>query len=143
MIAKHLPGREIDGFDTFTGLPLGWTGNGSRFDARGALPRVPANVRLHVGLFGDTLPAWLEEHPEPLSFVHVDCDLYESTASAFDLLGESMTDGTVILFDEFFNYPDWQKHEFRAFEELVAKHDFNYRFIGYSRIQMAVRIDAG
>jgi predicted O-methyltransferase YrrM len=139
-IAKRLPERQVDGFDTFSGLPSGWSGNASRFDAKGVVPRVPSNVRLHVGMFADTLPRWLEDNPQSLSFVHVDCDLYESTSSAFAVLGEHMTDGTIIVFDEFFNYPGWQKHEFRAFEELVAKHDFDYTFLGYSRIQMAVRI---
>src|SRR5215467_450286 len=81
-IAKRIGGRVIHGFDSFEGLPEAWSGFtlGSRtFDLHGRLPRVPANVRLHRGLFEDSLPAWLAEHPGPVAFIHVDCDLYSST----------------------------------------------------------------
>jgi predicted O-methyltransferase YrrM len=141
-IARHLPpDRPIHGFDTFQGLPTRWTGNTDMFQAGGVPPKVPPNVVLHVGLFTDTLPGWLEQHPEPISFLHVDCDLYESTKPALECLAPRIREGTVLVFDEYFNYPGWQAHEFRAFQEFIESYDVKYTYLGYSSAQMAVRID--
>jgi hypothetical protein len=136
------PSRQVHGFDTFAGLPTRWTGNSAMFDAGGKLPTVPGNVALHVGLFAETVPSWTASAATPVAFVHVDCDLYESTLSGLGALGPCITNGTVIVFDEYFNYPGWQRHEFRAFQELVKEHRWTYTYIGYSRIQVAVRIGA-
>jgi hypothetical protein len=135
------PDRRIHGFDTFRGLPTRWTGNSAMFDAGGILPKVPANVELHVGLFCESLPSWVEAHREPVSFIHFDCDIYESTRMALDCLAPRISAGTVLVFDEYFNYPGWQAHEFKAFHEFVEEHEVNYTYLGYARIQMAVRID--
>jgi predicted O-methyltransferase YrrM len=141
-IARHLPpNRTVHGFDTFTGLPIRWTGNTSAFDAGGALPRVPNNVELHVGLFADTLPAWARNHDDQIALLHVDCDVYESASSALRCLADWINEGTVIVFDEYFNYPGWQHHEFKAFQEFVSDRRIEYTYLGYSRIQVAVRID--
>jgi len=48
---------------------------------------VPGNVRFEIGLFGDTIPKFLEQHEEPVSFLHVDCDLWSSTVTIFKALG--------------------------------------------------------
>ena len=47
-----------------------------------------------------------------------------------------------IVFDEYFNYPNWQKHEFKAFQEFVAANGIKYEYIGYVTTleQAAVRI---
>lgn len=135
------PDRPIHGFDTFRGLPTPWSGNTTRFEAGGAPPKVPPNVSLHVGVFADTLPGWVEEHPEPISLLHVDCDLYESTASALRCLAPTIREGTIIVFDEYFNYPGWQAHEFKAFQEFVKEHDAIFTPLGYASAQLAVRID--
>jgi predicted O-methyltransferase YrrM len=141
-MARNLsPDRPIHGFDTFTGLPAPWSGNTKMFEAGGVPPKVPGNVFLHVGLFTDSLPGWVEDHPEPISLLHVDCDLYESTASAFRCLAPRIREGTVIVFDEYFNYPGWQAHEFKAFQEFVEEHDVSYTALGYASVQMAFRID--
>lgn len=141
-IARNVaPDRHVHGFDTFAGLPALWSGNSTMFKAGGVPPKVPSNVVLHVGLFDDNLPGWIEEHPEPIALLHVDCDLYESTASAFRYLGPSIREGTIIVFDEFFNYPGWQAHEFKAFQEFVEAYDASFTPLGYASEQMAFRID--
>lgn len=103
---------------------------------------MPANVRLHRGWFDDTLRKWLEDNPGPVAFVHVDCDLYSSTRTIFSLLGARLVPGTVILFDEYFNYPNWEKHEYQAFQEFVADRCVKYSYLGFARQQVAVRIDS-
>ena len=46
------------------------------------------------------------------------------------------------MFDEYFNYPNWQEHEFRAFQELVARCHIEYEYLGYARFQVSVKINA-
>src|SRR6185312_8522644 len=81
-VAAAAPNRAIHGFDSFEGLPEHWSGHlttRGAFDQRGVLPKVPANVTLHKGWFDATLPAWKAAHPDPIAFLHVDCDIYSSS----------------------------------------------------------------
>ncbi len=144
-IARHIGRRTIHGFDSFEGLPEAWSGfnlGGRAFDVGGRLPRVPANVELHRGYFDASLPTWLAGHPGPIAFVHVDCDLYSSTKTVLNLIAPRLIGGSVILFDEYFNYPNWEQHEFKAFQEFVAASAVKYTYLGFARQQVAVRIDS-
>src|SRR6478752_6337602 len=144
-IASRIGKRIIHGFDSFEGLPEAWGGfnlGRSAFDAGGKLPRVPGNVRLHRGLFDASLPPWLKDNSGPAAFVHVDCDLYSSTQTIFTLLADRIAPGTVILFDEYFNFPNWEQHEYKAFQEFVARHGVTYTYLGFARQQVAVRVDS-
>lgn len=134
--------RTVHGFDSFEGLPEYWHGNPVGAFAQSKLPKVPGNVKLHVGMFDDTIPGFLAEHGEPVSLLHVDCDLYSSTATVFEAFGTRLQPGAVILFDEYFNFPRWQEHEFRAFREFVTKSRVEYEYIAYSVTgqQVAVKI---
>ena len=137
--------RTVHGFDSFQGLPADWGGTigvQGQFTMKGKPPKVPANVRLHAGWFDATLPRFLAEHPEPAALIHVDCDIYESTQIIFDLLADRIVSGTVIVFDEYFNYPNWKNHEFKAFQEYIERSKKAYKYIGYSaeRGHVAVQI---
>ena len=129
--------RMLQGFDSFEGLPEHWSGTFERkgkFGRGGALPEVPSNVALHKGWFEQTLPAFLTAHPqEPIAFLHVDCDIYSSTVTVFRETGPRLQPGTVIVFDEYFNYPNWQRHEFRAFQEFIRDTGFSYRYLGFAQ----------
>lgn len=132
-IAAMTP-HTVHGFDSFEGLPEDWAGTAlarGKFSTGGRLPKVPANVELHVGWFDDTLPAFVATHPGPVAFMHVDCDLYSSTRTIFEHLGERLVPGSVIVFDEYFNYPNWQQHEYRAFQEFVHARAVRYRYLGF------------
>ena len=80
IIAKNAEPRTVHGFDSFEGLPGDWSGTHEqkgRYTQHGKLPRVPANVKLHKGWFDQTLPGFLASNPGPVSFINVDCDVYE------------------------------------------------------------------
>jgi hypothetical protein len=142
-IAKRMPNRRVDGFDSFEGLPENWSGNmmaAGEFNNQGRLPKVPQNVTLHRGWFSDTLPSFVAERSGPVALLHVDCDLYSSTATIFEHLGARIVPGTVIVFDEYFNYPSWQVHEHKAFQEFLARSGHRAEFIGYAFQQLAVVI---
>jgi hypothetical protein len=143
-IARKIGRRIIHGFDSFQGLPEDWGGYnlGRRaFNTGGRMPKMPGNVRLHRGWFEDSIPLWLDANPGPVAFIHVDCDLYSLTRTIFTLLADRIVPGTVILFDEYFNYPNWEQHEFKAFQEFVTDRTVAYRYLGFSRQQVAVRIE--
>ncbi len=135
---RHLAGltpRMVHGFDSFEGLPGDWSGTKEAkgaFSLRGKLPKVPANARLHVGWFDQTLPDFLATEAQACSLIHVDCDIYASTRSIFNGLRGRIGAGTVIVFDEYFNYPGWRQHEFKAFQEFVAETGLKYRYLGLS-----------
>lgn len=142
-MAGRLPQRQFHGFDSFEGLPESWHGYNlikGTFSLGGKLPRVPANVQLHKGFFDASLPVWKAAHADKIAFMHIDCDLYSSTKTLLDLLADRLQEGTVILFDEYFNYPNWENHEFKAWKEFVAAHQMRYRYLGFARQQVAVEI---
>jgi hypothetical protein len=145
-IAEQVPDRTVFGFDSFEGLPEDWRGPFARgvFSTGGRLPKVPANVELVRGWFDATLPGFAAEHTEPAALLHVDCDLYSSTKCIFASLGDRVVPGSVIVFDEYFDYPGWEEHEFRAFAELVSEASLSYEYLAYNRLheQVAVRITA-
>ncbi|MGB8274725.1 MAG: class I SAM-dependent methyltransferase [Alphaproteobacteria bacterium] len=127
--------RPVHGFDSFMGLPEDWRGTfeqRGKFSQRGQVPSVPPNVTLHAGWFSETLPNFLAENPEPAAFVHVDCDIYSSTKTVLDLLADRIGPGTIIVFDEYFNYPNWEEHEFRAFKEFVHARGLAYEYIAFA-----------
>lgn len=131
-IAAHVL-TEVHGFDSFLGLPEPWTSHERKgaMSMAGKLPPVPSNVRLHVGWFDDVLPDFVAQHATPVAFLHVDCDLYSSTRSVFKHLAGQIGPGTVIQFDEYFNYSGWRDHEFKAFQEFAAERDLRYEYLGY------------
>jgi hypothetical protein len=135
-------GRTVYGFDSFEGIPEYWNGNPIGAFAQKKLPKVPENVQFEIGMFDNTIPGFLEKHTDPVAFLHVDCDLYSSTVTIFDAFGPRLQPGAVILFDEYYNFPRWQQHEYKAFQEFVAKTGVRYEYIAYSVTgqQAAVRI---
>lgn len=122
VIAKARPTAPVFGFDSFEGLPDDWIAGFPKgyFATDGWLPPVPANVQLVKGWFDETLPPFVAAHPEPVSLLHVDCDMYSSTKTVFDSLAANIVPGTVIVFDELVNYPGYRDHELKAFYEFTG-----------------------
>lgn len=142
-MAKRLPHRQFHGFDSFEGLPEAWGGYNlakGEFCVGGRLPHVPKNVTLHKGFYEQSLPEWKAHYTEKIAFMHIDCDLYSSTKTLLDELADRLQSGTILLFDEYFNYPNWENHEFRAWQEFVARHRIRYRYLGFARQQVALEI---
>lgn len=132
----------VHGFDSFEGLPEDWALHYKKgdFATHGSLPEVRPNVRLHVGWFEKTLPDFMRENEGPVAFLHVDSDLYSSAKTIFQFLGERLVPGSVIVFDEYYNYPGWRDHEFKAFQELVFERHLRYRYIAYNTNQYNVAV---
>ena len=115
-------------------MPERWRdGFGQSFFKVNNLPSVRENVRLIKGWFDKTIPVFIAKNLSVIRFLHIDCDLYSSTKTIFELVGNRIIPGTVIVFDEYFNYPGWEHHEFKAFQEFIITSNLSYRYIGYSR----------
>jgi hypothetical protein len=143
-MARRIKPHLIHGFDSFEGLPERWSGfslGRAAFHRGGRLPRVPEHVRLHPGWFDATLPEWLRNNLGPVAFIHIDCDIYSSTRTILTLLADRIVPGTIILFDEYFNYPNWEEHEYKAFQQFIAESGLAYRYLGFARQQVAVCIE--
>ena len=141
-IVEKAPEGTVHGFDSFDGLPEDWRpGFAAGAFATDNVPDVPG-ANLIVGLFDDTLPGFLEQHPGPVAFLHLDADLYSSTRTVLTALAPRLHEGTVILFDEYFNFPGWEEHEHRAWTEFVAEHGLRFEYLAYTADdeQVAVRL---
>jgi hypothetical protein len=86
---------------------------------------------LEVGWFHETLPQFLLTHRENCAFVHIDSDLYHSAKTVLEHLAERFVEGTVIVFNDYFNYPGWKNGEYKAFQEFVENHRVEFEYIGY------------
>ncbi len=124
----------IYGFDSFEGLREDWKGwelPKGAFNLGGVLPAVPVNVALIKGWFDETLPPFLSEHPQPFSFVHIDCDTYEAASTVLRTAGDRIQKGTVVVFDEYFGQRGWRMGEFKAWQEFVAARGVRYEYLAF------------
>ncbi len=137
-------GWPIHAFDSFQGLPEAWRdGYPQGKFARTPFPAVHGNVTLHPGLFEDSLPRFLSDlgdRARPVRYLHIDSDLYSSAATMLRCLDQLVTSGTVIVFDEHFNYDGWRQGEFKAFQEFIARHNAAYEYLTYNHRHQQVAV---
>ena len=137
----------LHAFDSFEGLPESWDGTfetRGKFTVGGKIPRLLANIEVHRGWFEDTLPGFRADNAgSRISLLHIDCDLYSSTRTVFEQLGELLMPGSIVVFDEYLNYHGWQNHEFKAWQEFVAANKVKYAYRGFCGQggQVFLRID--
>ena len=134
--------RLVHGFDSFEGLPEDWKAGEQKgsYSTGGRLPVVPDNVRLHKGWFEHSLPPFLQQHNEPVSLVHIDCDLYSSTLTVLEQLADRFIEGSVIVFDDFLGSPGFEQHELKAFEEFILDSGWTYTVLAASLLGREVAI---
>jgi hypothetical protein len=132
IIATARQGERVYGFDSFEGLPETWR---SGFPAGTFAVTEPPDVpgaELVVGWFADTLPGFLAEHPGPVDFLHIDADLYSAAVTVLEHVGPRLRPGSVVVFDEYFNYPGWQRDEHRAWLEYVERTGTTFDYVAYT-----------
>lgn len=134
-LANKFKNKTLYGFDSFEGLPEKWRNGFEKgtFNLEGNLPSVPSNVLLIKGWFNESLPVFLESNSIlKVGLLHVDCDLYSSTKDVLQILDDKIFKGTIIIFDEYFNYVGWKNGEYRAFQEFVSERKLSYDYIAYN-----------
>lgn len=134
LIARELFYNTIWGFDSFEGIPEPWVkGDGKERPAgkwkQEKLPKVPDNVNLIQGWFKDTIRIWKINYPNPISFIHIDCDLYSSTRTILFELNDQIIEDTIIVFDELLDggrYLLWEEGEWKALKEWCEEKGREY-----------------
>jgi len=124
-------------FDSFEGLPEDWIRKNDCLVKKGRFACDPPdwiftknNIKVYKGLFKDTLLEFVESQKKKLGFINIDCDLYSSTKTVFENLDGLISIGTIIHFDEYYNYDGWEYHEFKAFMEYTTDWDRDFEYLG-------------
>jgi hypothetical protein len=133
------------GFDSFEGLAEDWKGHyltKGAFNVDGKAPIVNPNVTLIKGWFNETLPNFILEqlHNDKLCCIHIDCDTYESTKIILNELKNHIKPGLLILFDEYFGYPNWSNGEYLAWQEFCREYNIKYRYKGFATLQALIEV---
>lgn len=93
---------------------------------------IPAqNILTYAGWYKDTLPTISAD--VRFAFVHLDCDLYESTLDVLQhlLTHRHLSEGCILLFDNWFcNKASRAYGEQRAWAEVCEKFDIQYTNLG-------------
>ena len=94
---------------------------------------IEENVIMHIGWFEDTVPLFFDQYPHPIAYCHADADLYSSTITFLEEMcsRKLLVKGSVITFDEYANYPNWQEGEYKAWAEMVERYQIKFRYICY------------
>jgi hypothetical protein len=135
--------KKIYGFDSFYGLEEDWITTEyheiATFSLKGKIPKVNDNVFIIQGKVQDTFEDFIiKNKSSKISFMHLDMDTYLPTKFILEKAKPLLTKGSVILFDEFYGYPGWQNQEYKAFNEIFSKNQFEY--FAFATRQVAVRI---
>jgi len=105
-IAAWRGDAKLFGFDSFKGLPEDWNERHLKGTfAREQPPMPPEGVMLVVGLFEDTLPYWHPPADRPMTFVHLDCDLYSGARTVLKHMQPILPSGCIMVIDDFFTQP--------------------------------------
>lgn len=128
-LLEYLPdGYNLHLFDSFEGLAREWSAlpKGS-FKTKPPVFSNP-NVFMYPGWFDNTVRQALQD--KELSFLHIDCDLYESTLDVLNNV-PPIRPGTIILFDEYVHNLGGKPvdDEHRALTEWIAQTKNNFRYL--------------
>jgi hypothetical protein len=133
--ASILKEKKIYGFDSFYGLREDWTGTAEfekgYFNLDGKMPQVKNNVTLIKGWVQDTVNDFLKQNNPEICFAHMDLDTYESTKFVLSQIKPYLKKGSIILFNEFYNFPGWSVGEYKALNEVFNEKE--YKIIAFSK----------
>lgn len=133
-IAEKIAPKELHAFDSFKGLETEWNGLPKDFfTVDPSKISFRPNVKIHNGYFKDSIPEFLTKYNKPISFINIDCDLCSSTETVLFTLNNLIVPGTIIYFDELYNYPKWEEGEYNALLTW-AYYNFKreFRYIAYN-----------
>lgn len=131
-IAQARGDGRVHGFDSFQGLPEDWRAGFTAGTFDDVEPPEVPGAELVVGWFADTLPAFLESHAGHVDLLHLDADLYSSTATVLEHVGPRLRPGSVVVFDEYLNHPGWEEGEHRAWTEYAERVGLTFTYEAFT-----------
>jgi hypothetical protein len=141
-IACYNPQNQIYALDSFQGLPMAF-GEGMQagtFSLDGKIPMLPPNVTPVKGWFKDTLGPFLRDHGDRVSFLHIDCDLYDGAWEVLSRFAERMDVGTVVLLDDFHNTKESMENVFAAWRRFEETYSVDTHCIVIDKYRAAFKI---
>tara|TARA_B100000780_G_scaffold267872_1_gene225321 strand:+ start:72 stop:848 length:777 start_codon:yes stop_codon:yes gene_type:complete len=122
--------KKFYAFDSFEGLKEDWVGEAlpkGHFNLNKKIPKLNSNVEPIVGWVEDTLEDFLKQHNPKINFVHFDMDTYSPTKFTLKRIKPYLAKDAIIIFDEFYNFFGWEHGEYKAFNEVFKKEEFEYK----------------
>jgi hypothetical protein len=126
--------KNIYGFDSFEGLKEDWLGTNvakGTFNLNKKIPKLNKNVIPIVGWIQDTLESFLKEMTNKINFVHIDVDTYETSKFVLEKIKPYLFKGSIILFDELYNFTGWDVGEYKSLIETF--NDNEYKFLSFAK----------
>ena len=105
----------------------------------GKLPKLNKNVIPIVGFVEDTLDQFLNEHSPKINFVHLDMDLYKPTKFTLEKIKPYLVNGAIILFDEIYNFPNWEYGDIKPLRRYLIKNLINSEFLILEILKLVLR----
>jgi hypothetical protein len=139
-LRPRFPDRAYHAFDSFRGVPeqMALSVAKNAFDQGGVVPDLPEGVTIHAGWFEDTVPIYRQHYSGVLALVYIDCDLYESVCTVLDGVADQLRPGSIVAFDDWYNFPNWEAHSYRALNEFVARTGLSFEPIGVTTTEHSV-----
>ena len=92
------------------------------------------------GRVEDTIETFLKDNSgNKIIFSHMDMDNYNPTKYTLEKIKPFLTQGSIVLFDEFYGFQGWKNHEFKALQEVFKESEYNY--IGFSKRQAVIKLN--
>ena len=133
----------IYGFDSFAGLEEEWISSDynpvGKFSLNQKKPKLPKNVKIVQGRVEDTIETFLKDNSgNKIIFSHMDMDNYNPTKYTLEKIKPFLTQGSIVLFDEFYGFQGWKNHEFKALTEVFDEKE--YKYIAFGSRQACIEI---
>jgi len=138
---KRCPDRQVYGFDSFEGLPEDWWTRSKGSFASEPPQFSEPNGTLIKGWFEDSLPGFFQRYYNPIALIHVDCDLFKPAIYSMSHTIPLCKPGCIVLFDEYYNYPGFARHEWLAWRQIQLTYQIHAECIAYDSRRAAFQIN--
>jgi Methyltransferase domain len=134
------PNRQVYGFDSFEGLPEEWWTRPKGTFAAQPPEFTNPNGHLIKGWYDESVPRFFRDWTGSIALLHIDCDLYSSTTTSLGYALDHCGANTVVLFDEYYNYPGFAWHEWLAWKEAKEDRSIVAKCLAYDGRRAAFQI---
>ena len=70
----------------------------------------------------------------------MDLDLYGSTKFTLERIKPYLVKGSIILFDELYNYINWKEGEYKALKEIFKDYEYVFKSFNVNHEQAVIQI---